>query len=58
VNVSGKVDAVATLRPEDIPLQRRARRASISRCNQHTLSDYASVTTILMALTWKAELVK
>lgn len=50
----GEVDAVATLRPEDIPLLRRARRASISRCNQHALSDYASFTAILMALTWKS----
>jgi hypothetical protein len=49
----GEVDAIATLRPEDIPLLRRARRASISRCNQHALSDYASFTAILMALTWK-----
>jgi hypothetical protein len=51
----GEVDAIATLRPEDIPLLRRARRASISRCNQHALSDYASFTAILMALTWKAD---
>jgi hypothetical protein len=49
----GEVDAVATLRPEDIPLLRRVRRASISRCNQHALGDYASFTAILMALTWK-----
>jgi hypothetical protein len=49
----GEVDAIATLRPEDIPLLRRARRASISRCNQHALSDYASFTAILMALNWK-----
>lgn len=54
----GEVDAVATLLPEDIPLLRRARRASISRCNQHAVSDYASFTAILWALTWKAELVK
>jgi hypothetical protein len=50
----GEVDAVATLQPEDIPLLRRARRASIARCNQHALSDYASFTKILWALTWKA----
>ena len=49
----GEVDAVATLRPEDIPLLRRTRRASISRCNQHAVSDYASFTAILWALTWK-----
>ena len=49
----GEVDAVATLLPEDIPLLRRARRASISRCNQHAVSDYASFTSILWALTWK-----
>ena len=49
----GEVDAVATLLPEDIPLLRRARRASISRCNQHAVSDYASFTLILWALTWK-----
>jgi hypothetical protein len=51
----GEVDAVATLRPEDIPLLRRARRASISRCNQHALSDYGSSTKILWALQWNAE---
>lgn len=49
----GEVDAVATLRPEDVPLVRRARRASISRCNQHAASDYGSFTQILWALTWK-----
>ena len=54
----GEVDAVATLLPEDIPLLRRARRASISRCNQHAVSDYASFTSILWALTWKPELAK
>ncbi len=48
----GEVDAIATLRAEDIPLLRRARRASISRCNQHAVSDYASFTQILLALTW------
>jgi hypothetical protein len=51
----GEVDAVAALLPEDIPLVRRARRASISRCNQHALSDYASFTKILWAMTWKIE---
>jgi len=51
----GEVDAVAMLRPEDIPLLRRARRASISRCNQHALSEYSSFTQILWALTAKAE---
>jgi hypothetical protein len=49
----GEADAVATLLPEDLPLLRRARRASISRCNQHAISDYASFTSILWALTWK-----
>jgi hypothetical protein len=51
----GEVDAVAMLRTEDIPLLRQTRRAAISRSNQHALSDYASFTQILMALTWKAE---
>jgi hypothetical protein len=54
----GEVDAVATLQAEDIPLLRRARRASISRCNQHALSDYGSFTKILWALAWKYELNK
>jgi hypothetical protein len=54
----GEVDAVATLRPDDIPLVRRARHASISRCNQDALSDYASFTQILLALAWKPDLVK
>ena len=51
----GEVDAVATLQAGDIPLIRRARRASISRCNQHALSDYASFTKILWSLVWKFE---
>ena len=51
----GEVDAVATLRSEDIPLLRRARRASISRSNQHAVSDYGSFTKILWTLMWKAE---
>lgn len=51
----GEVDAVATLLPEDIPLLRRARRASIARCSQHAVSDYASFTAILWALTWKSQ---
>jgi hypothetical protein len=51
----GEVDAVATLRAEDVSLLRRARRASISRCNQHAVSDYGSFTKILWALVWKQE---
>lgn len=51
----GEADAVATLLPEDIPLVRRARRASISRSNQHAVSDYGSFTKILWALVWKQE---
>jgi hypothetical protein len=51
----GEADAVAMLRAEDIPLLRQTRRAVISRSNQHALSDYASFTKILWALTWKAE---
>jgi hypothetical protein len=54
----GEVDALATLKPEDIPLLRRARRASISRCSQHAVSDYASFTGILWALTWEPQLGK
>jgi len=51
----GEADAVAMLLPEDIPLLRRARRASISRCNQHAVNDYGSFTQILWALVWKQE---
>ena len=51
----GEVDAVATLRLEDIPLLRHARRASISRCNQHAASDYGSFTKILWALVSKQQ---
>jgi hypothetical protein len=51
----GEVDAVATLLPEDMPLLRRARRASISRSNQHALEDYRSFTQILWALQWKQQ---
>ncbi|HKP48288.1 MAG TPA: hypothetical protein VJT50_16925, partial [Pyrinomonadaceae bacterium] len=54
----GEVDAVATLKAEDIPLLRRARRASISRCNQHAFNDYVSFTAILQVLVWKYELGK
>jgi hypothetical protein len=51
----GEADAVATLLPEDIVLVRRARRASIARCNQHAISDYGSFTKILWALGWKQQ---
>jgi hypothetical protein len=51
----GEVDAVAMLQTEDIPLVRQARRKSISRSNQHAISDYGSFTKILWALMWKAE---
>ncbi|HEV2883321.1 MAG TPA: hypothetical protein VGW36_00595 [Pyrinomonadaceae bacterium] len=54
----GEVDAVATLKPEDIPLVRRTRRAAISRCNQHAMSEYGSFTQILWALNWKPELAR
>jgi len=54
----GEVDAVATLKPEDLPLLRMARRVTIANCNQHVVSDYRSFTAILLALTWKPELMK
>lgn len=54
----GEVDAVATLKDEDIPLVRRARRASIARCNQHALADFGSFTQILWARTWKPGLIR
>ena len=49
----GEVDAVATLKPEDLQLLRMARRVTIANCNQHALSDYRSFTAILLTLTWK-----
>lgn len=54
----GEKDAVAVLRPEDLPLVRRVRRLMIANANQHAIEFYRDFTTILMALTWKPELVR
>lgn len=50
-------DAVAVLKPEDLPLLRKVRRLRIARCNQHAIEDYNDLTKILMTLVWKPELV-
>lgn len=54
----GEKDAVAVLKPEDLPLVRKVRRLMISKANQHAIEYYNSFTDILMTLTWKPELVK
>ena len=54
----GDRDAVAVMKPEDIPLIRKARRIFASRANPHSVEWYKSFTEILMALVWKPELIK
>lgn len=53
----GEVDAVAVLKDEDLQVLRRARRAAIARVNPHMFGYYQSFTMILMARTWKPDLV-
>jgi hypothetical protein len=54
----GEKDAVAVLKQEDIPLIRKARRFFAASANPHSAEWYKSFTDILMALTWKPELIK
>ena len=54
----GEQDTVAVLKPEDLPLLRRVRRLRIAHANQHAIEYYNEFTAILMALTWRADLVK
>jgi len=54
----GEKDAVAVLKPEDLPPLRQVRRLRIAHANQHAIEYYNDFSAILMALTWKPELVK
>ncbi len=51
----GEVDAVAVLKPEDLPLVRQVRRLRIARGHQHALEDFDSFTLILITLSWIKE---
>lgn len=54
----GDRDAVAVMKPEDIPLIRKSRRFFAATANPHSAEWYKSFTEILMAMVWKSELVK
>lgn len=54
----GEKDAVAVLKPEDVPLVRRVRRARIAHANPHAAEYYVSFTQILMTMIWKPEITK
>jgi hypothetical protein len=54
----GEKDAVAVLKPEDVPLVRKVRRALIATADPHALEYYKVFTDILMTLVWRPELVK
>lgn len=51
----GEKDAVAVLKPEDIPLIRKARRVFAAGATPHAAQWYKSFTGILLALTRKPE---
>lgn len=54
----GEKDAVAVLKPEDVPLVRRVRRARIAHANPHAAAYYVSFTQILMTIISKPEMTK
>lgn len=54
----GEKDVVAVLRPEDVPLVRRVRRARIAHANPHAAEYYVSFTQILMTMIRKPEMTK
>jgi hypothetical protein len=54
----GEKDAVAVMKPEDIPLIRKARRVFAASATPHAAQWYKSFTDILLALTRKPEPVK
>lgn len=54
----GERDAVAVLRPEDVPLLRRVRRARIAHANHHAAEYYVSFTQILMTMISRPETTK
>lgn len=45
-----EADMVALLKPEDLPILRRARRRYMSRANQHVLENYSSFTKVITGL--------
>jgi hypothetical protein len=53
-----KLDAVALLTDDDLPLLRRARRKLATIGNFHAIGHYNEFTAVLMARTWTPELVK
>jgi hypothetical protein len=53
----GERDVVAVLKPEDVPLVRKVRRAMMARANLHAFEFYKTFTDILMTLVWRPELV-
>jgi hypothetical protein len=54
----GEKDVIAVMKPEDIPLIRQSRRVFAASATPHAAQWYKSFTDILMALTWKPEVVK
>jgi hypothetical protein len=54
----GEKDVVAVLRPEDVPLVRKVRRARIAHANPHAAEYYVSFTQILMTMITKPETTK
>lgn len=54
----GERDAVAVLKPEDMPLVRRVRRMRIAHANPHAAQYYVSFTQILMTMIGKPEITK
>lgn len=53
----GEKDAIAVLKPEDIPLVRKARRAFTTAATPESAEWYKSFTDILLAMIWKPDLV-
>lgn len=54
----GEKDAIAVMKPEDVPLIRQVRRYFAATANPHSPEWYKSFTDILMALIWKPELIE
>jgi len=54
----GDREVIVVMKPEDIPLIRKVRRAFVSQSTPHSVEWYKSFTEILMAMVWKPELVK
>jgi hypothetical protein len=51
----GERDAIAVLKPADLPLVRQVRRRFMLGGNQHSISYYQDFTNILWTLVWKQE---